>query len=88
MLPPVSVPSAPSINPAATPLPEPEEDPPVHRSVFQGLRGTGNGLVLSGMPTANSMVVSLPITIAPAARRRLSTGPSPWSPQDGGSTRD
>ena len=39
MLPPVSVPIAPTTQPAATAAPEPLEEPPVHRSRSQGFRG-------------------------------------------------
>ena len=34
----VSVPSAKATSPAATAAPEPDEEPPVQRSVFHGLR--------------------------------------------------
>src|SRR6266481_8727868 len=74
MLPPVSVPRPPRTSPADTPLPVPELDPPGQAPMSQGLRGMGNGLAGSGMPHAYSMVVSLPVMTAPAARRRATTG--------------
>jgi hypothetical protein len=77
MLEPVSVPTAAVIMPAATPAAEPALDPPHQCERDQGLRGTGNGLVSSGNPNANSSVVVLPITIAPAARSRAMHSASP-----------
>src|SRR6476619_4072362 len=50
MLPPVSVPMPAQNMPAATPFAVPELDPPAHRSDAHGLRGIGNGFVLSGRP--------------------------------------
>src|SRR6185437_15659515 len=70
-LPPVSVPSAIGNNPAATPDPEPEEEPPGWWPGFHGLRAGGHGRSKLGPPIANSWVESLPITIAPACRSRL-----------------
>ena len=87
MLPPVSVPIPVRKKPAATPLPVPELDPPGHVVVSHGLRGIGNGLSKSGMPIANSIVVTLPVITAPAALRRATTGPSLPAPQSGSSTR-
>ena len=66
--PPVSVPSASGKKPAASPAPEPEEEPPGWWSVFHGLRAGGNGRSKLGPPMANSWVDSLPITMAPAWR--------------------
>src|SRR6185437_12275515 len=77
MLPPVSVPSAPSTAPVATELPEPELEPPAHRDRSHGFFGIGNGLVGSGIPIANSMVVVLPMTMPPALRNRVTTTASP-----------
>jgi hypothetical protein len=65
--PPVSDPSAPSTNPAATAAPEPLLDPPVKCARFQGLRAGGQGRSKEGPPCANSCVASLPSRIAPAA---------------------
>src|SRR5262249_61187606 len=43
MEPPVSEPSATGTRPAATAAPEPEDEPPVKRSRFHGLRAGGHG---------------------------------------------
>src|SRR5687767_8434976 len=86
MLPPVSVPRAPRNRPAATPLAEPELDPPGQRRGSAGWRGTGKGFDGSGIPHANSIVVDLPQITAPAARSRATAGASPRSPHDGSST--
>ncbi|GAA4899759.1 hypothetical protein GCM10023405_20000 [Streptomonospora salina] len=51
------VPSPAWKNPAATPLPVPELDPPGQVPVCQGLRGTGNGVESSIMPQANSIML-------------------------------
>src|SRR5882757_1290573 len=67
MLPPVSVPMPARNMPAATPLPVPELDPPGQVFVSHGLRGNGNGFAGSGIPHANSIVVTLPGITAPAA---------------------
>ena len=83
MLPPVSVPIPPRKSPAATPLAEPELDPPAQVVTSQGLHGSGNGLVGSGMPIENSMVVVLPVTTAPAARNLETIGASLPGPQMG-----
>src|SRR5947209_19187920 len=63
--PPVSEPIAPSAAPAATAAPDPPLDPP-------GLRSRSHGLRAGGVytPHANSCVAVLPMTIAPAARKR------------------
>ena len=72
----VSVPSVPAASPAAAAAPEPPLEPPQTRSVDQGLRaGPKCGLVVSA-PYANSCVLSLPITIAPAARSRRTASAS------------
>ena len=87
MLPPVSVPMPARNSPDATPLPVPELDPPGQASRFHGLRGIGNGLSKSGIPIANSIVVTLPVMTAPASRSRVTTGPSWPAPHSGSSTR-
>src|SRR6516225_2207398 len=63
--PPVSVPMPPRINPAATAAPL--LLPAVKCSVFHGLRAGGVGRSKDGPPSANSCVVNLPISTAPAA---------------------
>src|SRR4051812_35183802 len=73
MLPAVSVPTAPRNIPSATPDAEPELEPPAHLAESHGFRGTGKGLAGSGIPHANSIVVVLPMTTAPAARSRRAT---------------
>src|SRR6185295_2075908 len=72
-LPPVSVPSAIGNRPAATPAPEPDDEPPGWWSGFQGLRAGGHGRSKLGPPIANSWVDSLPTTMAPAERSLLTT---------------
>src|SRR5271156_6288425 len=66
--PPVSEPSANGNSPAATPAPDPDDDPPGWCSRFHGLRAGGNGRSKLGPPMANSCVDSLPMMIAPAWR--------------------
>src|SRR5262249_60127218 len=74
--PPPSVPSASGVTPAATEAAAPALEPPGVLPVFHGLRV----MPLSGLsPTAlqpNSLVVVLPIRIAPAAFMRSTTGAS------------
>src|SRR5690349_1123199 len=70
MLPPVSLPSAAGNSPAATPAPDPEDEPPGWWSGFHGLRAGGQGRSKLGPPIANSCVDNLPRTIAPAPRSR------------------
>src|SRR5581483_12194049 len=72
-LPPVSLPRAAGNRPAATPAPEPEEEPPGWWPVFHGLRAGGHGRSKLGPPIANSCVESLPSTMAPAARSLVTT---------------
>src|ERR1700744_4538619 len=71
--PPVSVPRAAGNSPAATPAPDPEDEPPGWCRGFQGLRAGGNGRSKLGPPMANSCVESLPMMIAPASRSLLVT---------------
>jgi len=70
--PPVSSPSETAQSAAATATPEPADEPPVSCSVFQGLRGwpKGNSIV---PPSANSVRLSLPSRMPPAAVRRAIT---------------
>src|SRR3954469_18856885 len=76
--PPVSVPSAAGIRPAATPAAEPLLDPPVKCPVFHGLRAGGHGRSNDGPPCANSCVVSLPSSTPPAAYKRAVVAASSW----------
>src|SRR5689334_509623 len=71
MEPPVSEPSAAAHSPAATAAPEPPLDPDGTRSSAQGLRTGGVTL-----PHANSWVRVLPISTAPARRRRVTAAAS------------
>ena len=69
----VSVPSVPATIPAAAAAPLPPLEPPQIRSVSHGLRaGPKCGLVVVA-PNANSCVLSLPTTTAPARRRWATT---------------
>ena len=64
--PPMSEPSARGTQPAATAAPLPPEEPPGVRSRFHGLRvGPQSGLSVMSV-CANSGVVVLPTTMAPA----------------------
>ena len=65
----------------------PELEPPGQWSRFHGFLGTGNGLVASATPMANSIVTSFPVITAPAARSLATTGPSLPAPHAGSSTR-
>jgi hypothetical protein len=64
----------------------PELDPPGQVAGSHGLRGTGNSLLSSGIPMANSMVEVLPVITAPACLSRATTGASLPAPQFGSST--
>src|SRR4051794_4700243 len=68
--PPVWVPSASGIIPAATAAAEPDEDPP---GVWPGLCGLR---VAVGSSDAKPVVVVLPMTVAPAAFSIVTTGAS------------
>ena len=70
----VSVPSASVTIPAETAAPEPELDPPGTRVASSGARGTPYGLRTPTSPVANWSRFVLPITMAPAATRRATTG--------------
>src|ERR1051325_1311295 len=74
--PPVSVPVAPGQRNAATAAPEPPLDPPGERSSAHGLRvGPYHGLFVVD-PAANSWVLSLPRSTAPASFRRRTVSAS------------
>src|SRR5215207_10072481 len=74
--PPPSVPSANVVIPAATDATAPALDPPGVLSRFQGLRVMPvNGLSPTGLQP-NSLVVVLPIRMAPAALARSTAGAS------------
>ena len=73
MLPPWSDPSAIGKRPAASAAPAPPLLPPAERSSAHGLRVAPNTTLKVCEPTPNSGVLVLPITIAPAARRRLTS---------------
>jgi hypothetical protein len=73
MEPPVSLPSAAAKKRAATPAPEPEEEPPVQYSAAQGLWQWPKCALWPVGFWANSAMLSVPISIAPAASRRRST---------------
>src|ERR1700722_10459743 len=68
--PPVSVPIPHRMTPAATAAPVPLLDPAVKCSGFHGLCAGGFGRSNDGPPSANSCVVSLPISTVPAAASR------------------
>src|SRR5262245_65489863 len=69
--PPVSEPSATGTMPAATAAPEPDEEPPVKRARFQGLRAGGHGRSTEGPACAIPGVASLPRSTATAAEQTL-----------------
>src|SRR5689334_17539457 len=71
--PPMSHPSASGTQPDPTAEPDPPDEPPGVRSVFQGFLVTPHSLV-SVMPVAaNSDVVVLPTMMAPAPSNRSTT---------------
>ena len=55
MLPPLSVPSAPANIPVATPMADPELEPPGQTDSFHGLRGTGKRVVRVGQTKSEFM---------------------------------
>ena len=69
--PPVCVPSASGIMPAATAAADPDDDPP---GVWPWLRGLS---VRVGSSEANAVVVVLPMTLAPACFSSMTTAASP-----------
>ncbi len=68
--PPMSVPSANGTQPPDTATPEPPDEPPGVRVASQGLRVTPQRGLVVKPAWANSGVVVLPITMAPAAHNR------------------
>ena len=62
--------------PVARAAAEPPLEPPAVRARFHGLRVAPNTALTVFGPNANSGVLVLPITIAPAARRRSTTSAS------------
>ena len=74
--PPVSVPSAASAISAATVAPEPPLEPPGMRSGFHGLRHWPNTGLVETTPQASSCMLALPISTAPWAFNRPTTGAS------------
>ena len=74
--PPRSVPSASGHMPVASAAAEPPLEPPAVRSRFHGLRVAPKTALTVFGPNANSGVFVLPMTMAPAARRRSTTSAS------------
>ena len=70
MEPPVSVPSAAAARSAATAAAEPPEEPPGTRVRSQGLRVGKKAEFSVDEPMANSSMLSLPRSTAPASRSR------------------
>src|ERR1700742_1481313 len=62
----VSDPNATKHRPAATAPAEPDDEPPVMRSSFQGFFAGPKALITPLMPKANSCMLSLPRITAPA----------------------
>ena len=71
--PPVSLPKPSGANPAATAAALPPDEPPGTRLMSCGLRVGPNAEFSVLDPIANSSRLVLPITTAPAARRRVTT---------------
>src|SRR5215211_1813520 len=74
--PPVSEPSAHGASPAATAAAEPPDEPPGTRVGSHGFRHGLTAEFSVDDPIANSSMLSLPRTTAPAARRRATAVPS------------
>jgi hypothetical protein len=74
--PPRSVPSAMGHMPVASAAADPPLEPPAVRARFHGLRVAPNTAFTVLGPKANSGVLVLPSTMAPAARRRSTTSAS------------
>jgi hypothetical protein len=70
MEPPVSVPSVAAARSAATAAAEPPDEPPGTRSRSQGLRVGKKAEFSVDEPMANSSMLSLPSSTAPASRSR------------------
>src|SRR5918997_3634091 len=73
--PPVCVPSASGTMPAATAAAEPDEEPPGVCARLRGLR------VAAGSMKAKAVVAVLPMGVAPAPRRAITTGASAFGRQ-------
>ena len=71
--PPRSVPSASAIMPVASAAAPPPVEPPEVSAGFHGLRVGPNTVFHVLAPAANSGVLVLPMTTAPARRRRSTT---------------
>ena len=71
--PPVSEPRARGANPAATAAADPPDDPPGTRVVSCGLRVVPKAEVSVEEPMANSSMLVLPMTTAPASASRVTT---------------
>src|SRR5947199_2128793 len=71
--PPVSVPSAPAARPPATAAAEPPDEPPGTRAGSHGFRVSLKAECSVDEPIANSSMLVLPRSTAPAARRRSTT---------------
>ena len=71
--PPVSVPVAAGVMRAATAVADPPEEPPGTRVVSQGLRTGPKCEVSLDEPIANSSMLVLPSSTAPAAAKRSMT---------------
>src|SRR5579864_2382434 len=87
MLPPVSDPRASVASPAATAAVDPPLVPPGTRVSSQGFRVGPYAEFSVLLPIANSSQLALPMMIAPARRRRVTTvasygGRNPWRMRD------
>ena len=71
--PPVSEPRARGAKPAATAAADPPDEPPGTRVVSCGLRVAPKAEVSVEEPMANSSMLVLPITTAPASASRVTT---------------
>ena len=69
----MSVPSASGTMRAATAAAEPPDEPPGTRPTSQGLRVLLKALCSVDEPMANSSMLALPRTMAPAASSRVTT---------------
>ena len=70
----VSVPSAISTIPAATAMPDPDDEPPGTCAALNTLRGVPYGLRTPTRPVANWSRLVLPTSSAPASSRRRTEG--------------
>src|SRR5262245_16280921 len=69
--PPVSDPSEPTVSPAASAAPEPDDEPPGMWARFHGLRAGSKRWPGNWIPKAYSWVMSLPSITQPADCRRV-----------------